>query len=709
MHQWRQVTIALVAIVGVFGWTTAAGAATDLTVTTPADGHYQPGATTPLLVTIAADGAVEGTLRVSFDGQASASQYVEVPGGSEKQVVVMVGTLPWTTSASVTFDADGKDNDKTVRANITGPNGDEIVGVLPELAGRELPATADLTVDIGQARLFPFDVALLDYGPDVLSPFSQILATPGDLEALTSDQLESLEGWLGSGGGELVVDAPVGTPLVVPIGDATSERVAYGIGSVTFTGGSAALGGFDDVFAPTTPRSADDFPWGGFFGGFPTSIMLARDAGVKIPAIGSLALGLLAYTIVVGPVMWFLLRRRRSEPGMWLAVPGLAVVTAVGVWAVGLQLREGANTAHTTVIADLPTSRQVLSHVLVTSANGGLEGIELPDGWRSISTNEENWGGPVAVAAVPIQRDGAVLTELDPGGIGVLAAETTEPAGPPAFAIDVRPDGNELVGTVTNLTAFDLSEVLVSSGQGVANVGSLDAGASKDIKISGLNRSPFNGDPLMERMMQNDPWSANDGVSNPGVLISWLSLRPGIRSPGLVMASGWTRDAPGPVRTEGGSIVEAGRTAFVSVVPLETSGVSSLTNQVTYLRGYNGSRVSDVPAGGVCTDFPLTYAVRPGDTIGADETAVIEINRRSVAAFDVWDGGEWVPGQMASIEEADPVIGLPASASTDGVVYLRVQMTCDMWSVSEPLPELRLATGDDDIIPLGHTSTEANG
>ncbi|MEZ5229446.1 MAG: hypothetical protein R2710_23135 [Acidimicrobiales bacterium] len=201
MHQWRQVTIALVAIVGVFGWTTAAGAATDLTVTTPADGHYQPGATTPLLVTIAADGAVEGTLRVSFDGQASASQYVEVPGGSEKQVVVMVGTLPWTTSASVTFDADGKDNDKTVRANITGPNGDEIVGVLPELAGRELPATADLTVDIGQARLFPFDVALLDYGPDVLSPFSQILATPGDLEALTSDQLESLEGWLGSEAG----------------------------------------------------------------------------------------------------------------------------------------------------------------------------------------------------------------------------------------------------------------------------------------------------------------------------------------------------------------------------------------------------------------------------------------------------------------------------------------------------------------------------
>ncbi|MEZ5229445.1 MAG: hypothetical protein R2710_23130 [Acidimicrobiales bacterium] len=485
--------------------------------------------------------------------------------------------------------------------------------------------------------------------------------------------------------------------------------MAYGIGSVTFTGGSAALGGFDDVFAPTTPRSADDFPGAASsVGSRPRSCWPAargEDPGHRVTRTRTARLHDRRWPGDVVPAPSAPERGRacgwRCRGSPWSPPSGS------GRW--GLQLREGANTAHTTVIADLPTSRQVLSHVLVTSANGGLEGIELPDGWRSISTNEENWGGPVAVAAVPIQRDGAVLTELDPGGIGVLAAETTEPAGPPAFAIDVRPDGNELVGTVTNLTAFDLSEVLVSSGQGVANVGSLDAGASKDIKISGLNRSPFNGDPLMERMMQNDPWSANDGVSNPGVLISWLSLRPGIRSPGLVMASGWTRDAPGPVRTEGGSIVEAGRTAFVSVVPLETSGVSSLTNQVTYLRGYNGSRVSDVPAGGVCTDFPLTYAVRPGDTIGADETAVIEINRRSVAAFDVWDGGEWVPGQMASIEEADPVIGLPASASTDGVVYLRVQMTCDMWSVSEPLPELRLATGDDDIIPLGHTSTEANG
>ncbi len=688
-------------LLGVGAFASTAGAATSLEVTTPADGRYQPGSTTPLIVTISADGAVEGTLRVSFDGQASASQQVEVPGGSEKEVVMMVATLPWTTSASVSFDAEGKENDKTVRANITAPNGDEIVGVLPELAARDLPATADLTVDIGQARLYPVAANLLDYGPDVLSPFSQILATPGDLEALTEDQRQTLEGWLGSGGGLLTIDAAAGTPVVLPIAESSNGSYGLGLGSVRFSQGVAAGGGFDGLFEPTAPRGSDDFPWGGFFGGLPTSINLARDAGVRIPAIGALAVGLIGYTLVAGPLLWFLLRRRGQEPGMWLAIPALAVVTAAGVWVVGLQLREGANSAHTTVVADLPTARQVLSHVLVSSANGGLAGVDLPDGWRPVATDEASWGGPVMIAAAPILRDGELMTELDPGGLGVVAAETTQPAESASFAIDLRPDGNALTGTVTNLTVYDLSEVLVTSGQGVANVGSIAAGESKDITIANLNRSPFNGDPLVERMMQGDPWSGDDGVSNPGVLLSWLSRRPGVRSPGLAMAVGWTKEAPGPLRTADGGIVEAGRTAFVTVLPLETTGISSLTNQITYLRGYNSSRITDVPGGGVCTDFPLTYSVRPGDAIPATDEAVLVVDRRAVAAFDVWNGTDWVPGQMATIESDKPVIGLPGSAVDGGSIYVRVQMSCDMWGVADPLPQVRLALADDDVIPLG--------
>ena len=693
----------MVAVVLVFGFAASAGAATELEVTTPADGRYQPGSTTPFIITIRADGAVEGTLRVAFEGQSAASQRVEVPGGSEKEVIMLVATMPWTSTASVSFDAKGNENDKTVRANVSGPNGDEIVGVFPELATRELPATAELAVDLGQARFYPVAPDLLDVGPDALSPFSQMLATPGDLEMLTDQQRAALEGWLGSSGGVLMIDAAEGTPTILPLTDRGNGQFAFGIGNVRYTGGVAGTGNFDSIFEPTTPRSSDDMPWGGFFGGAPTSINLARDAGVRVPAIGALSIGLLGYVVAVGPMLWFGLRRTKREPGMWLAVPALAVVTAVGVWVVGLQLRQGANSAHATVIADLPTSRQILSHVLVTSANGGLEGIELPDGWQTVPTNEEFFGGPMPVTAAPIERDGNLLTELDPGGLGVLAAETNQPAEQPSFAIDLRPDGDALVGTVTNLTAFELDEGMVASGQGLANFGKLGAGETKEVKLTGFDRSPFNGDPVMERIMRGDPWSANDGASNPGVLVNWLSRRPAVRSAGFVMAVGWTKEASGPLHTDDGATVEAGRTAFVSVVPLGDETGSAATNRVTFLRGYNGSRVLDVPAGGTCTDMPLTYSVRPvAEIVGGP--SVIVINRQAVAAFDVWNGTEWVPGQMAELEADSPVIGLPSAAFGTGTLYIRVQLTCEMWNVSNPLPELRLATTDDVVIPLGATS-----
>ncbi len=693
-----------VSAVLVFASASPAAAATDLDVTTPADGRYQPGTTTPFIITISADGAVEGTLRISFDGQNAASQRVDVPGGSEKQIVMMAATLPWSSGIQVAFDAEGGSDDASVRANLTRPNGDEIVGVFPELAGRELPATADLAVDLGQARLYPVALDLLDHGPDVLSPFSQIIATPGDLERLTDTQRESLEGWVGSFGGELLIDGDE-TDVALSIEANNRGSFSLGLGTVRFTGTSAAITGFDALFAPTMPRGSQDFPWGDFFGGVPTSINLARDAGVRVPAIGAITIGLLVYTLVVGPILWFLLKRTKREPGMWLAVPGLAVVTALGVWVVGLQLREGANTAHATVIADLPNSRQMLSQVLVTSANGGLEGISLPVGWRSVTSNEDMFMGPGMISAAPIERDGKLLTDLDPGGLGVVGAETNQPAEAPSFALDLRADGDSLVGTVTNLTPYDVSEGLIASGQGVASFGALGAGETKDVSVTGFDRSPFNGDPLMERIMRNDPWSPNDGPSNPGVLINWLSRRPTIRSAEFAIALGWTREAESPLQTDGGAAVAAGRTAFVTVVPLASNEVSSLTNRVTYLRGYETSRITDTPVGGVCTDFPLTYAIKPA-VVDSGEPLVLAVNRRAVAAFDVWDGDAWVPGQMAEIEVDDPVIGIPVGAFEAGSLYVRVQLTCEVWNIKAPLPALRVAAADDSVIPFGSTTSE---
>ena len=37
----------------------------------------------------------------------------------------------------------------------------------------------------------------------------------------------------------------------------------------------------------------------------------------------------------------------------------------------------------------------------------------------------------------------------------------------------------------------------------------------------------------------------------------------------------------------------------------------------------------------------------------------------------------------------------------DGSVYLRVQMSCEFWGMSDPFPRVRSALPDDDVLEIG--------
>ncbi|MCP5030304.1 MAG: hypothetical protein GY939_00770, partial [Actinomycetia bacterium] len=196
---------------------TPAAAETKIEVTTPADGRYEPGQPTPLIVTISADQAISGTLSATFEGFLAGSKEVDVPGGSTKEIVFIVTAPPWVSSGSVRFDADADDEDAdaTERIALTVNQNDELVGVFGELTTRNLPATAELSVEIGQARLYPFESLLLDVGPDALSTFGQIIITPNDLETMDSTQVDTLESWVASKGGTLVIDGEPGADLPI--------------------------------------------------------------------------------------------------------------------------------------------------------------------------------------------------------------------------------------------------------------------------------------------------------------------------------------------------------------------------------------------------------------------------------------------------------------------------------------------------------------
>ncbi len=699
---------ALVALLGLPA--TPAAAETTLEVTTTADGHYQPGRRTPLVVTIEADRAVAGTLTATFEGFPAGSQRVEVPGGSAKQVVFTVMIPPWSGSGSVVFTGDDPGDNARTAVNLLPAGGDELVAVLPELAERDLPATAGLETDIGVARLIPLDVDLLDSGSEVLGPFTQLLATADDLRGLEGPRLDAIDSWVASEGGLLLVDDEAGTPIPFDLDDSDSARtngevVDYGLGRVRYTGEAARAGGYDGLFRATPTRSVDEFPWGGGFGGgFPTTVLLASDAGVRIPALGSIVLMLLGYTAIAGPVLWVVLRRVRREPLLWLALPAVALVTTGMVYVLGQAIRDETSTAHATLVADLPTQRMVTSQVLVTSPNGGTAGITLDTGWRPAQVTSEQafFEGPFGAEAQPQAelRGDELALDLPPGGVGVVAGETVLERGTPSWTFDLRPDDGRLVGTVTNQTNHDLEEAFVVSGGGLDRIGAVGAGETADITLRNPSQPPTNGDPFMELAWRSDPFSGDtDGPSNPGVLLDWLSSRPELRLPGFVVIVGWTRDEPGPIATSGGATVDVGRTAYLMADRLDDELIPPGDGRLELLRGWGSTRVTD-DVGNACADFPATIRVTPAPS-ALDGDVVVATSTRAVAGMDIWSGDSWEPVGMADAPPGDVAIGIPRSFLADGTLTLRTQMSCEFWGMADPFPSVRAATGDDEVLAIG--------
>ncbi len=684
-------------------------AKTELEVTTAAGGRYQPGATTPFIVSVSADRAVEGTLTIRMDGSPVASERVEVSGGSTDDVIIVVATVPWQAGYSAEFDADGDEDDSDLRITATAPGGDELIGVLPTLAQRNLPEQGALTVDLGVARFYPLDPALLDLGPDGLGTFSQVLATADDLAALTDQQRNALSSWVSDEGGTLILDeSPEVAIPFTPTAPLSVDQASFGLGRIQFTRGAAAGGDFDDLVRPSASRSGEDFPWLQI-GSIPTSIQLARDAGVQVPAISSLILALLAYTVFVGPVLWLLLKRRRREPLLWAAIPLTALIVSLGVYVVGRQLRSSTTASHATVIADLPNGREVASQVLVTSPNGGSAGIRLPDGWRvAPSSQQAMFGGPFgqarAVDSAPVERDGRLTVDLDPGGINVMSVEGTVPAtGTPAFEIAVTADGSDLVGSVTNTTDKRLTNVLVSSGQAVSRIAALDPGEVKELTLRNPNTLRIQGDALMEQLNSGDPWTPNDTDANPGAVLDYLARSPRLRGAGFVTAIGWTRAADPMIETLSGVPITNGRTAFLTTVLVSPSD-GATPNPVEFLRGYASSvRPTDRLPVQACTDIPLTWSMGLPDDGETGDALVLDINTRSVAALDVWDGDEWLPAGMSEVAVGalSRIVAVPATARADGTLYLRATFSCDAWGFADPMPTLRPPSPEDEAVVLG--------
>jgi hypothetical protein len=662
--------VVAVVVVAVVAGAAPASAETDLQAEAGyVDGQIVPGRPVPVRVQIRSDQLMTGSLTVTphtlGDPGEAVTTAVEVAGGSVKDFLVVVPT-EWDGNlgpSEMRVSLDAGDEASAVTATLSWDGRVEVVGLLPGLVS-QAPEPTPLPMDLGRAVFSQLgDQELTTSG--ALGPLGTIVAGPDGLADLPPDAVRNILDWV-EAGGQLLVDAPPGTPLVgVPDEwQPAGVRAAAGEGWVRLTDGAAARGQWASIVEPTRQFSARELSQGGFccFQGVPDAI--ARDAGLRVPDVGWLLGFLVAYVVVVGPLTFVLLRRTRRTGLAWVAVPLVAVLFTGGAFVAGSGLRGQARAAHGSVVQSSPLGDRVVSHVGLVSRDGGDPTAFFPAGWDAggldlgpISAMDD---GPVdpgaanpAITMVDDEGRRGVELPLSSGDFGVVTGRgRIDGDSPLAVTATAAADGS-VTGTVTNASDLDLEAVIVVVAGQVADVGDLAAGAVADWALD--------ADP--DALAREDPWAVieapwsdaigefdtpdPDSVVNYSVFADEIAGDVDAYPPGLVVAAGWTPDWSPPVDT--GSRMAGGRTAFVArdVVTAAPGAVPAAAVRREFVRGPGATRFDppiQIPdwgdAVGAVVRFVLPDGTDPATPLVLDAGA-------AVVQAEVWNGQAWVSVSLA--------------------------------------------------------------
>ncbi len=673
-----------------------------VSVSTPAGERYVPGQPVALLVEISANRATDGTIRVRLDGTEVATKDFEVAGGATKTIVVIADTVIW--GGNLVVDVRSSDGNVSVRPVLNHDREAELVGVLPSMQGRGLPASARTTTADRIARTYDIGENILLAGPAALQMFDGMIGSEQDFSALPFGFQTSITHWL-AGGGTLFVNEPPGAAIVaLGIPESTEPERAFGFGRVVYTDGAVGRGQLEGLIAPTRLTNQDEFGQN-FNPGFSGQILL-RDAGITIPGIGVLLILMGIYILAVGPGLFLALRRIHRQPLIWLAIPAVAVVAVGAVYGVGRAQRADVDLAHATIVANSNGVLIERSEILVASSNGGFAGVEIGAGFVPGSRTINRFGQQLGMP--PEDRDNTIGFDLNPGEVSRLLMERVTPsstAGP--FDIKVTNTGDrKLAGTVTNTSGFDLVEVQVVAGNDVLNLGSLLDGETKDVTLDDRFAYVSAGNDTLFSQMEQDffngfPPDENDrSAVNAGAFNDFVQRYPNSRAPGQVMALGWTRDAPAPVLSNQGDEIVKGRTAFVGLVPIEDDG----NPLVQYGEAFaEVQRVFDFEmagqAEGQFVEVPMEMHFRLPSNADPAGRYVLEIPN-DIVVLEIWDGAAFVPSEdraKAAEVGRTSTIGLTPSEVINGTVQIRAGF--GQFGRS-PTPVLRSALPSESPVPF---------
>jgi hypothetical protein len=488
-------------------------------------GHVVPGRWMPVAVTLSPTRLFAGDVGVVVEtgnGRLVESRDVEVAAGSTK---VFRFLAPPAHSLSVQVAADGEDRGLTVRPPLERPES-FLVGVLGSEVPADPPAITSYPLE-QRGTVVPVDPAFLERSSRALDQLSAVVVSPETLAGFDERSRGRIQAAVASGLDLVVVPTTdgaleLGLPWVaatgstsVPLerqGDRQSARV-LDLGPLAWGLSPADLGWSDDdrpvaaavnagrgrVLVSGLPLGGGPFGGDGAFWGRllqgttatsgPGEIesfgRIGQAAGeglrsddVALPAVGLIAVALVLYLLLVGPVNGLLLARLGRRELAWVTIPALTVVFTAGAFvaSAGAETSNGLSGRAAYWIDGEGTQLQAAA--LRAPRPGQHELVFEGDDWDLAPAT---WS-PVPAIVDRAGGDTVLRVSLEAMQVGTATA-FRDLEGAPPLSLDVDPTEAGARVTVTNTTTTAVDDVRVRAGTLVARHGRLEAGASATVEL----------------------------------------------------------------------------------------------------------------------------------------------------------------------------------------------------------------------------------
>ena len=206
---------------------------------------------------------------------------------------------------------------------------------------------------------------------------------------------------------------------------------------------------------------------------------------LRMPALPTFGLVLLAYLVAAGPMAFYVLRRLRKAALAWVILPALSGMTTAGVFALGGSARPSGLLMNGVGVMELLGDGRAYEYGALTlmSPNSGSEVLRLPQGDDVLTLQSDNQ--PIANAVIEHGADATQVSLVDVPRWHVryvFASGFSDGAG--RIQCNLKEAYGLLFGTVTNETQMTLTDLAVVWNGTLVKLGTLAPGQTRSLNAS---------------------------------------------------------------------------------------------------------------------------------------------------------------------------------------------------------------------------------